>query len=177
MEPDRDEPLLDGLDRLPPDAFEEPEEAPELFDRILARTTGVIRRRRRVRTVLALAAAVLIYVAGAATGRLLVPQTKDTSRENALAELERMLDEVRIAADVEIVDVKDSRTIVGQSAGSSVVFLPMALSDEGPTTVYGTPEDLLPELGLTALVLNERCPPREHSSAPTPMSSNEQPPS
>jgi amino acid transporter len=85
--------------------------------------------------------------------RLLVPQTKDTSRENALAELERMLDEVRIAADVEIVDVKDSRTIVGQSAGSSVVFLPMALSDEGPTTVYGTPEDLLPELGLTALVL------------------------
>jgi hypothetical protein len=85
--------------------------------------------------------------------RLLVPQSKDQSREEALAAIAAMLDDVRIAADVEIVDGDDPKTVVRHSAGSAVVFLPMALADEGPTSVYGAPEQLLPELGLTAMVL------------------------
>jgi hypothetical protein len=85
--------------------------------------------------------------------RLIAPQTKEGSKEETLATLVAMLDDVRIAADVEIVDAVDSRAVVRCSAGSSVVFLPMALADEGPTCVYGPLEQLLPELGLTSLVL------------------------
>ena len=85
--------------------------------------------------------------------RWLAPPPKERSRAEALAEMERTLDEVRIAADVEIVEADDPRTVVRHSAGSSVVFLPMTLADEGPTSVYGPPEQLLPELGLTSLVL------------------------
>jgi amino acid transporter len=85
--------------------------------------------------------------------RWLAPPPKKLSRTEALAEMERTLEEVRIAADVEIVDADDPQSVVRHSAGSSVVFLPMTLADNGPTSVYGPPEQLLPELGLTTLVL------------------------
>ena len=71
MEPERDEPLIEGLDELPPEAFAEQEEAPELYLQLLDATTAVVRRRRRVRTALAVAAAILLFVAGAVTDRLL----------------------------------------------------------------------------------------------------------
>jgi hypothetical protein len=85
--------------------------------------------------------------------RLLTPLPKEQSREEALAAMETMLREVRIAAEVQIVDSAEAATVTRHSAGSSVVLLPMAVSDEGPTCPYGAPEELLPELGLTALVL------------------------
>ena len=71
MDHEQDEPLIEGLGHLPPGAFDEPEEAPELFARLLGETSAVVRRRRRIRTVLAVAAAILLFVAGAATERLL----------------------------------------------------------------------------------------------------------
>jgi amino acid transporter len=85
--------------------------------------------------------------------RWLAPAPKERGREEALADMERRLEDFRIAADVEIVDVDGPDTVVRHSAGSSVVFLPMALADHGPTSVYGPPEQLLPDLGLTSLVL------------------------
>ena len=85
--------------------------------------------------------------------RLLTTAPKDKRPEEAIEELEQMLDDVRIAAEPVIVGKADSRTVIEQSAGSSVVFLPFAVGDDGPTSVYGSPADLLPQLGLTALVL------------------------
>jgi len=85
--------------------------------------------------------------------RWLAPLPPDRTREEALAAMEQTLDEVRIVAEVEIVEGSGPEAVVSRSAGSSVVFLPMSVADDGPTTTYGPPEQLLPELGLTALVL------------------------
>jgi hypothetical protein len=85
--------------------------------------------------------------------RWLAPLPSDRTREEALAAMERTLEEVRIAADAEIVEDDRPRTVVKHSAGSSVVLLPMTVADDRPSSAYGPPEQLLPELGLTALVL------------------------
>jgi hypothetical protein len=85
--------------------------------------------------------------------RLFAPASKERPAEERLDELGRMLEEVRIVADLEIVETVDTRTVAEHSLNSSVVFLPMTLSDRGPACVYGELEDLLPTLGISALVL------------------------
>ena len=64
-----------------------------------------------------------------------------------------MLDDVRIAAEPVIVGKAEPRTVIEHSCGSSAVFLPFGVTDDNPTCAYGPPKELLPQLGLTALVL------------------------
>jgi amino acid transporter len=85
--------------------------------------------------------------------RWLAPLPRKGTREEVLAEMGQKLEEVRIAADVEVVEADDPAAVVRHSADSSVVFLPMTLTDDGPSCVYGPPEELLPGLGLASLVL------------------------
>jgi len=86
--------------------------------------------------------------------RLFSVAPKDGNRREVLDHLERMLDDVRIAAEPLLVDEADARTVIRYSAGSGVVFLPFRLSDEGPTGVFGDGlDELVRELGITALVL------------------------
>ena len=67
--------------------------------------------------------------------------------------MERMLDDVRIAAEPVIVGKAEPRTVIEQSRGSSAVFLPFSVADQEPTSVYGSPRELLPQLGLAVLAL------------------------
>ena len=86
--------------------------------------------------------------------RLLAVPGKEQSPDQRRAELEQMLEDVRIAADLEIVSGFDRGTILEQSAGSSVVFLPFRLGDAGPRTVSDEPlDDVVRELGICAAVL------------------------
>jgi len=85
--------------------------------------------------------------------RLLTTVPKDRSESTAIEELERMLDDVRIAAEPVMVDKAEPRTVIEHSSGSSAVFLPFSVADREPTSVYGSPRELLPQLGLAALVL------------------------
>jgi amino acid transporter len=85
--------------------------------------------------------------------RLLTTVPKDKSESEATGELERMLDDVRIAAEPVIVGKAEPRTVIEQSCGSSAVFLPFSVADQEPTSVYGSPRELLPQLGMAALVL------------------------
>jgi hypothetical protein len=85
--------------------------------------------------------------------RLLTTAPKDRSKSEVIEEMERMLDDVRIAAEPVIVGKAEPRTVIEHSCGSSAVFLPFGVTDDNPTCAYGPPKELLPQLGLTALVL------------------------
>jgi len=86
--------------------------------------------------------------------RLFAPANGETDRGRYRAELERMLDEARIAAEPRVVDDVDPRTVFEQSAESSFVFLPLRLDQDKPCSVSGAPlGDYLGSLGLVALTL------------------------
>jgi amino acid transporter len=85
--------------------------------------------------------------------RLFAPPTHGKSAEETLAAMERMLDEARIVAAVEVVESVDTRTIAEHSLDATAVFLPMTIGEQGPACVHGSLEELLPVLGMTALVL------------------------
>jgi hypothetical protein len=86
--------------------------------------------------------------------RLLAVPGKDQPPDQAREELEQMLEDVRIAAELEIVTGFEGETILEHSAGSSVVFLPFRLGDAGPRTVSDEPlDDVVRELGICAAVL------------------------
>ncbi len=65
-----EEPLIDGLDRLPEDVFDGPTAPDDVRERMLVLTTGMVRSRRRLLVVLRAAAAILIFAAGAVSGTL-----------------------------------------------------------------------------------------------------------
>jgi hypothetical protein len=68
MESD-DLPLIDGLEKLPPDGFELPRPPDGLQDRIFALTARQIRTRSRRRVYRLVAAALVVYAAGFFTSR------------------------------------------------------------------------------------------------------------
>ena len=84
---------------------------------------------------------------------LFATPAQDKTKEETLAELEAMLEEVRIVAKVEVVDEADPQTVIRHSAESAVSFLPFGLGESGLTCIYGTPAELVEGLGLSAFVL------------------------
>jgi hypothetical protein len=85
--------------------------------------------------------------------RLFAPPVSRQSPGQRRAALEQMLDDVRIAAELEVVEAADAGNVAYHSSDASVVFLPMSVTGESPTSVYGGLDELLPALGLGALVL------------------------
>jgi amino acid transporter len=86
--------------------------------------------------------------------RLLSAVQTGEQRDQALAELQQMLEDARISAEPLIVDDPGHAAMVRESAAASVVFVPFRLTDEGPTSIYEEPcDDLIRGLGVTALVL------------------------
>lgn len=69
------------------------------------------------------------------------------------ARLLAMLEDVRIAADVEIVAEAGSRAVVEHSLDAGVVLLPITVTADGARAIYGDLDEMLPALGLTALVV------------------------
>jgi amino acid transporter len=76
------------------------------------------------------------------------------SFEKAEARLAKTLSDVRINADVEIVDKDDAETIVEQSKDASMAFLPFVMKNRSPRDLFGNPlDDLLNQLPIVALVM------------------------
>ena len=86
--------------------------------------------------------------------RVLAAAPKGQGADEALQELKQMLDDVRITAEPLIVDDPGHDAIVRESAASQLVFLPLRLTEDGPTGIHEGPlDDTLGQLGITALVL------------------------
>lgn len=65
------EPLIEGMDSIPKDAFKAVEPSPELRERILTRTTHIVGRRSRRRRLAALTLVAAAYLLGITTAFLL----------------------------------------------------------------------------------------------------------
>ena len=86
--------------------------------------------------------------------RLLVPRKKDVDDATLLAEIRRMLDDVRISAEPVLVDTCDARSLMQQSLDATLTFLPFRSTSDGPTATWGGAlAPVLEPLGATALVL------------------------
>jgi hypothetical protein len=86
--------------------------------------------------------------------RLLAAAPKDNSRDEAKQKLEQMIEDARIPAEPRLIDDPGHEAVIRESAASSLVFLPFRLTDEGPSSIHEGPlDDVLRELGITALVL------------------------
>lgn len=87
--------------------------------------------------------------------RLLVTLPRDGDPEAVRQEMARMLDDVRISADLVVLEKPDRSTLIEQSSGSSVVLLPFRLHGEAPQSVFEgcSLEDLATDLGICAFVL------------------------
>jgi len=86
--------------------------------------------------------------------RLLATRPGDTTHERAMEALQQMLAQARIPAEPEIVEAADTPTILERSSGAAMVFLPMRLSNRGPTGVSGeTLDEFTGTLGCVAMVL------------------------
>jgi amino acid transporter len=86
--------------------------------------------------------------------RLFTSPAADESRDQAMERVQQMLAQARIPAEPQIVDTLGGETIVDRSTGSSVVFMPMRLTDRGPTGVNGESlDELTGPLGIVAMVL------------------------
>ena len=86
--------------------------------------------------------------------RLFAAPNGDMSPDECRANLEQMLDEVRIVAEPVIAKDVSPQTVSEHSGDSSMVFLPFKLTDDGPLSVTGAPlNDYVDSLGLVALAL------------------------
>ena len=69
-------------------------------------------------------------------------------------ELKKFLEEVRIDAEPEVVEDPSADSIISQSAGASLVFIPFRIRENQLLGSFGASlEDLLPQMPVTALVL------------------------
>ena len=69
-------------------------------------------------------------------------------------QLQATMTDVRIDADVEIIETVDADTVVANSADAAIVFLPMRLKGDQPLDPFGGPvEDLVSRLPVTALAI------------------------
>jgi amino acid transporter len=74
--------------------------------------------------------------------------------EKSTEELRKILEEVRISAEPEVVPKATAESIVKYSADATLVFLPFRLKRNQLTDAFGNPvEELLPHLPMTAMVL------------------------
>ena len=86
--------------------------------------------------------------------RLFAAPDGKKSPEECRAELEQMLDEVRIVAEPVIVQEVSPQTVSENSGNSSFVFLPFRVTEGEPRSVSGDPlNDYVRPLGLVALTL------------------------
>ena len=86
--------------------------------------------------------------------RLFAAPNGDKSPEECRADLEQMLDEVRIVAEPVVAKDVSPQTVLEHSGESSIVFLPFRLTEDGPLSVTGDSlNDYVDSLGLVALVL------------------------
>ncbi len=86
--------------------------------------------------------------------RVLSVAPEGRSDREALNDLERMLEDVRISAEPHIVEEASKTSIVRHSSGSSVVFLPLRIEDDGPKCAFGDGlEELIEVLGVVVTVL------------------------
>ena len=86
--------------------------------------------------------------------RLFAAPNGKQSPEECRAELEQMLDEVRIVAEPVIVKDVSPQTVYENSGSSSFVFIPFRLTEGEPRSVSGDPlNDYVSPLGLVALTL------------------------
>jgi len=86
--------------------------------------------------------------------RLFAAPNGKKSADECRAELETMLDEVRIVAEPVITEDVSAQTVLEYSGDSSFVFLPFRLTEGEPRSVSGAPlGDYLNSLGLVALAL------------------------
>jgi len=74
--------------------------------------------------------------------------------EKSTEELRKILEEVRISAEPEVVPKATAESIMKYSADATLVFLPFRLKRNQLTDAFGNPvEELLPHLPMTAMVL------------------------
>jgi len=86
--------------------------------------------------------------------RLMARTDPERAADDERKELARMLDEIRIDADVELVPAPRHGTVRERSGDSAVVFLPLSIVDGVPASPMGDSLDgLLPDLPVTLLVL------------------------
>lgn len=70
------------------------------------------------------------------------------------AHLQETMNEVRIDADVRVIETVDADTVVGQSSDATIVFLPLRLKGDQPLDPFGGRiEDLVSRLPVTALAI------------------------
>jgi len=85
--------------------------------------------------------------------RILTNVTKE-SYVHVREELEEMLTDIRIDADVELIEHLDNQTLARTCRDASLLMMPFRLIDKRVSTVDGGPiEDILHSLPVTALVL------------------------
>ncbi len=91
---------------------------------------------------------------GQATIRLLVPVGENLSREQTLENLSEMLDEVRIDAQIEVLDRLAAAEVTARVADATLVFLPFHFRGEEISLPFpGDAAALLDQLPMTAMVL------------------------
>jgi amino acid transporter len=89
-----------------------------------------------------------------ATIRVLAAPQGDGAVADALRELQRVLEEVRIEARPEIVAAVDTAQVAERSADAALVFLPFRVQGEEPRAVFDAPlDEVLRWMPITALVL------------------------
>ncbi len=83
-----------------------------------------------------------------------IAQGEKARPERTLEGLEKMLEDVRIDADTEIVERLDVDNLVAQSGDATLVFMPITLRGNRPVDFFGEPiEDILGRLPPVALAL------------------------
>lgn len=86
--------------------------------------------------------------------RLWVPRRPAEDPADRLAGIHRLLDEIRIPAEAELVDTLDPTTFAARSEDASVTFLPFRMTEKTPTGVDGESiEGYLEPPGLVAFTL------------------------
>jgi amino acid transporter len=85
--------------------------------------------------------------------RVVAVGSKDRS-QNSVEDLEKMLEEVRIAAEAQVVEEPDAEVVADESSDASLVFLPLRIRNNQPLDPFGGPlDETLFQLPVTALVM------------------------
>ena len=86
--------------------------------------------------------------------RVIAAASPDEGMEATQDDVQHMLADVRIDAEVRIIDTADANSVVAQSADATIVLLPMRLKGDQPLEPFGGPiEDLVSRLPVTALAI------------------------
>ena len=85
--------------------------------------------------------------------RVVAVGTQDRS-QNTVEDLEKMLEEVRIEAEPQVVEEADADAVADESSDASLVFLPLRIRNNQPLDPFGGPlDETLFQLPVSALVM------------------------